>query len=263
MADEPTPRDVEAWMGRALTEAERALDAGEVPVGCVVVRDDGVVVASGHNRTNATLNPTQHAELVALATEGVEWRRCAIYVTCEPCIMCAAALSFVGVRACFFGCRNDKFGGCGSIVSVHEGAFACVEGVRAEEAVALFRRFYARDNARTAAPSSSSRATRPVSSYCGTSSAAAAAPTSAVDTPADGAAAAAAAVEGADLVPPPPPERAALSAADDMPKEDPSPPDHRPREATIPPSRKRVVADDADDDPRAVRTRGSSSVTAS
>ena len=64
--------------------------------------------------------------------------------------MCASALAQLGLRRCFFGCRNDKFGGCGSILKLHEDRFPCVEGLRKEEAVDLFRRFYDRENARTA-----------------------------------------------------------------------------------------------------------------
>mmetsp|Transcript_22394 Transcript_22394/g.68963 ORF Transcript_22394/g.68963 Transcript_22394/m.68963 type:complete len:212 (+) Transcript_22394:111-746(+) len=138
------------WMGVALEEAEAALAEGEVPVGCVFV-EEGREVARAHNATNATLNPTRHAELVAMDSQpDVDWSRTELYVTCEPCIMCAAALVQVGVKKVHFGCRNDKFGGCGSILSLHEGHFACVEGLRSDDAVLAFQRFYARQNSRTA-----------------------------------------------------------------------------------------------------------------
>lgn len=80
---------------------------------------------------------------------------CDLYVTCEPCIMCAAALATTGIRRVVFGCRNDRFGGCGSILRLHEAAalpssahrgFAVREGLLAEEAVCLFRVFYEREN---------------------------------------------------------------------------------------------------------------------
>nr|ACR34180.1 unknown [Zea mays] len=88
---------------------------------------------------------------------------CDLYVTCEPCIMCATALSIIGIREVYFGCANDKFGGCGSIMSLHNGAasssdelsgsqastpkgFKCTGGIMAEEAVALFRCFYEQGN---------------------------------------------------------------------------------------------------------------------
>jgi len=86
---------------------------------------------------------------------------CELYVTCEPCVMCAAALSLAGVRRAVYGCANDKFGGCGTVLAVHEegcggcgqrdipGAghsIECIGGVMKDEAVALLRTFYERGN---------------------------------------------------------------------------------------------------------------------
>ena len=153
-----TPTD-DMWMQRALELAETAVaDQGEVPVGCVFVNDNNVEIASGANETNEAMCATRHAELVAIdgaldraakRNQPIDWTRCALYVTCEPCIMCASALSQLGIAKCYFGCRNDKFGGCGSILSLHEGNFDIVEGLREAEAVDLFRRFYDRENSRT------------------------------------------------------------------------------------------------------------------
>ncbi|KAK7233596.1 dCMP-type deaminase [Aureococcus anophagefferens] len=135
-----TPTD-DMWMRRALELAEDAVaEQGEVPVGCVFVNDNNVEIASAANETNEAMCATRHAELVAIdgalkhsAARGqpLDWTRCALYVTCEPCIMCASALSQLGIAKCYFGCRNDKFGGCGSILSLHEGNFDIVEGLRA------------------------------------------------------------------------------------------------------------------------------------
>ena len=138
------------WMQRALDLADAAVRQGEVPVGAVFVVD-GVEVARGANATNAAMDATRHAELVAVdaalaARRAVDWRDATLYVTCEPCIMCAAALAQLGLRRCFFGCSNEKFGGCGSILALHDRAFPCVGGLRRAEAVDLFRRFYDRDN---------------------------------------------------------------------------------------------------------------------
>ena len=74
---------------------------------------DGVEVARGANATNAAMDATRHAELVAVdaalaARRAVDWRNATLYVTCEPCIMCAAALAQLGLRRCFFGCSNEK-----------------------------------------------------------------------------------------------------------------------------------------------------------
>ena len=129
-----------------------------MPVGCVFVSSEGVEVACGANETNVEMCATRHAELVAIdgamsraAQRGqqVDWTTCELYVTCEPCIMCASALSQMGIAKCYFGCRNDKFGGCGSILSLHEGHFECVEGIMKDAAVDLFRTFYDRENVRT------------------------------------------------------------------------------------------------------------------
>jgi len=144
------------WMRRALELAEGAVGAGEVPVGCVFV-SNGVEVACGANATNATMDATRHAELVAVdralrtaAARGAatpDWREATLYVTCEPCIMCASALAQLGLRRCVYGCRNEKFGGCGSILPLD--TFPCAGGVREAAAVDLFRRFYDRANVRT------------------------------------------------------------------------------------------------------------------
>ena len=149
-ADDESQHD--RWMQRALDLADAAVRKGEVPVGAVFVVD-GVEVARGANATNAAMDATRHAELVAVdaalaARRAVDWRDATLYVTCEPCIMCAAALAQLGLRRCFFGCSNEKFGGCGSILALHDRAFPCVGGLRRAEAVDLFRRFYDRDNAK-------------------------------------------------------------------------------------------------------------------
>ncbi|ESQ30755.1 hypothetical protein EUTSA_v10012316mg [Eutrema salsugineum] len=153
-------------------QAKLALEALEVPVGCVIL-EDGKVIASGRNRTNETRNATRHAEMEALDELVGQWRKdtltplqvaerfskCVLYVTCEPCIMCASALSFLGIKEVYYGCANDKFGGCGSILSLHlrggssqpEEAqrgkgYKCRGGIMAEEAVSLFKCFYEQGN---------------------------------------------------------------------------------------------------------------------
>lgn len=159
--DEASSSVDDAFMQLAIEEGERAVVAGEVPVGCVYVRG-GKVVASGFNATNAELDASRHAELVAAdallvgcGESSDYFSECDLYVTCEPCLMCAAALGRLGIRRVIFGCFNDRFGGCGSILSLHVAAphtggrgYPIKSGVMKEEAVALFRRFYARENAR-------------------------------------------------------------------------------------------------------------------
>lgn len=144
----------------ALSEAELALREGEVPVGCVFVRGEEEV-ARAHNETNESMNPTKHAELVAMMKHpDVDWTQCDLYVTCEPCIMCASALAQVGIRRVIFGCKNDKFGGCGSILNLHEGQYDVIEGNCKDEAIAIFQSFYKRANVRTTHVSSSSHKKR-------------------------------------------------------------------------------------------------------
>ncbi|KAF7054021.1 hypothetical protein CFC21_061795 [Triticum aestivum] len=148
-----------AFMELALDQAKFALDNLEVPVGCVIV-EDGKVIASGSNRTNATRNEWQSIGLDQTLVAD-KFAGCDLYVTCEPCIMCASALSILGIREVYYGCPNDKFGGCGSVMSLHESlssddltgsqdtrsrGFKCTGGIMAEEAVALFRNFYEQGN---------------------------------------------------------------------------------------------------------------------
>ena len=102
------------FMSLALDEARAAGARGEVPVGCVVVRDGDVVARAG-NRTLADKDPTAHAELLAIraaaATLGSErLTDCDLYVTLEPCTMCAAAISFARIRRLYFGAADPKGG---------------------------------------------------------------------------------------------------------------------------------------------------------
>ncbi|KAL2554124.1 Cytidine/deoxycytidylate deaminase family protein [Forsythia ovata] len=167
-----TQEDTICFMNLAIEQARLALDSLEVPVGCVIV-EDHTVIASGRNRTTETRNATRHAEMEAIDMLLEHWQkdglsreevaskfsRCTLYVTCEPCIMCAAALSIIGIKEVYYGCANDKFGGCGSILSLHMNSsekltsgvskkkgFKCTRGVMASEAIDLLRSFYEQGN---------------------------------------------------------------------------------------------------------------------
>lgn len=103
-----------SFMERALMEARVAAARGEVPVGAVVVRD-GVVLAAAGNATLATSDPTAHAEIVALREAGARLGNarldgCDLYVTLEPCAMCAGALSHARIRRLYFGAPDEKGG---------------------------------------------------------------------------------------------------------------------------------------------------------
>jgi tRNA(adenine34) deaminase len=114
-----TRSDDARFMREALTEAEGALAAGEVPVGAVVVRG-GEVIARGSNRTIRDHDATTHAELVALRAASAalgEWRLegCTLYVTLEPCAMCAGAIVLARVARVVFGAWDDRAGMAGSV----------------------------------------------------------------------------------------------------------------------------------------------------
>jgi tRNA(adenine34) deaminase len=111
-----TSRPGENHMRAALAEAEAAAARGEVPVGAVVVSRDGAVLSRAGNRTRELNDPTAHAELLAIreacAAQGSERLDAAdIYVTLEPCPMCAAAISFARIRRLYFGASDPKGGG--------------------------------------------------------------------------------------------------------------------------------------------------------
>ena len=103
-------------MERALREARAAAERGEVPVGAVIVRSDGALLAAAGNRTEADRDPTAHAELLAIraaaATLGApRLFDCDLYVTLEPCPMCAQAISFARLRRLYYGAADPKGGG--------------------------------------------------------------------------------------------------------------------------------------------------------
>ena len=117
----------ERWMAQALDLAREALEAGEAPVGCVIVRD-GAVVGRGRNRREGDCTALGHAEIEAIAeacrTLG-GWRLtgCTLYVTLEPCPMCAGAILNARVPVVCYGARDDKAGCCGSVLNLFEERF--------------------------------------------------------------------------------------------------------------------------------------------
>jgi tRNA(adenine34) deaminase len=141
----------EEFMREALALARRAAEAGEVPVGAVLVRE-GVVVGRGYNRPVSGRDPTAHAEVLALrdAAEHVGNYRlgeCDLYVTLEPCAMCAGAIMHARVRRVLYGAADPKSGACGSVVDLFAdnrlNHHATVTGgVMAEEAATLLQEFF-------------------------------------------------------------------------------------------------------------------------
>jgi tRNA(adenine34) deaminase len=121
MSERFFPRDA-YFMRLALREAERALEHDDVPIGAVVVRD-GEVLATAHNERELRQDPTAHAEIIALreaARLRGSWRvlDAVIYVTLEPCAMCAGAIVLARVPRLVYGATDPKAGACGSVLNV-------------------------------------------------------------------------------------------------------------------------------------------------
>lgn len=139
------------FMREALKEADKAASIGEVPVGAVVVRD-GEIIGRGYNKTEATSLATCHAEMeaIAQAAEFMEnWRLsgCSIYVSLEPCIMCAGAIVLSRMENLYYAASDPKFGGCGSIFDIPterrlNHRVNVVGGILAEESAEKLRSFF-------------------------------------------------------------------------------------------------------------------------
>ena len=140
----------ERYMSMALELARQAMAEGEVPVGCVIVRD-GVVVGQGHNRRETEKTALGHAEMEAIAqacrTLG-GWRLsgCRLYVTLEPCPMCAGAIINARIPALYYGAKDEKAGCCGSVLNLFEERFnhhpRIYPGILAEACTALLQEFF-------------------------------------------------------------------------------------------------------------------------
>jgi tRNA(adenine34) deaminase len=147
----PDPIDDRDAMEAALAEARLAAEAGEVPIGAVVVRN-GAILARGQNCVLRANDPTAHAEIVALraAAEALGNYRlngCTLYVTLEPCAMCAGAMIHARIDKLVFAANDPKAGACGSVLSVlnhpklnHQ--MWAERGLLAEEAAELLRNFF-------------------------------------------------------------------------------------------------------------------------
>jgi len=110
------------YMREALKEAQRAFEEDEVPVGAVIVHK-GQIIARGHNQVELLKDPTAHAEMIVLTSAtnylGTKWLNAAsLYVTIEPCSMCAGALVLSRIKEVYFGASDPKTGACGSIVNI-------------------------------------------------------------------------------------------------------------------------------------------------
>ena len=146
-----TPPDDEHYMRLALREAQSAYEEGEVPIGCVIVKE-GKIIGRGHNRMEGLRDCTAHAEILALgaASGAVEnWRLdgCTLYATLEPCPMCAGAILNGRVAKVVYGSKDKRLGALGSAYNILEGnplnrEVTVVGEVLAEECLGLLKSFF-------------------------------------------------------------------------------------------------------------------------
>ena len=143
--------DFEQYMRAALELARTALEAGEVPVGCVIADGAGQIIGRGRNRRERTHRADAHAEMEAIAqacqARGT-WRLdgCTLYVTLEPCPMCAGAIINARVPAVVYGAKEPNFGSCGSVLNLFEERYghhpAIYGDVLADDCADVLRAFF-------------------------------------------------------------------------------------------------------------------------
>ncbi len=149
----------EFYMARALELARTALARGEVPVGCVIVWEDGRIVGEGYNRREEDNDALGHAEIMAIRQAnrtlgGWRLQKAALYVTLEPCPMCAGAILNARIGEVHYGARDPAMGCCGSVLNLFEEGFSTLKGPRLyrgpleEECGGLMGEFFARTRQR-------------------------------------------------------------------------------------------------------------------
>ncbi len=152
------PTDDERFMQAALSEAERAAELDEIPVGAVVVREQRII-GRGFNQREQLKDPTAHAEMIALTAAAADvssWRleQCTMYVTLEPCAMCAGALVQARISRLVFGASDPKAGACGTLYTIHDDPrlnhrLPATSGVMADACGALLQTFFLKLRDRT------------------------------------------------------------------------------------------------------------------
>lgn len=146
------PQSDEYYMKRALELARLAACEGDIPVGAVVIDEEGQIVGEGRNRRRLDLDPTAHAEVVALR-QAAKFRgawnlnNCTLFVTLEPCPMCAGALVQARVSRLVFGCSDAKAGACGTLMNIAaDGRFfhrlEITRGVLEQECRTILQQFF-------------------------------------------------------------------------------------------------------------------------
>lgn len=147
----PKIPDREAYMAKALLLAEEAAAAGEVPVGCIITDSDGKVIGTGRNRREENKDACAHAEMLAIGEacrHMGDWRLegCTLYVTLEPCPMCAGAIINSRIPTIVYGAKEEQFGSCGSVLNLFEERYphkpAIYGGVKKDECAEVLRSFF-------------------------------------------------------------------------------------------------------------------------
>lgn len=143
--------DPSFFMKEALQEAQKAYALGEVPVGAVI-ESNGVIIGRGHNRTETDKDPISHAEIIAIqeaakALGGWRLSGCKLYVTTEPCSMCAGAIVLARIEKLFIGTMDPKAGACGSLANITQDQrlnhFVEIEtGILEEECKQIMKEFF-------------------------------------------------------------------------------------------------------------------------
>lgn len=144
-------KDHEDYMREALKEAEKAFAEDEVPVGAVIVKG-GRIIARGYNQIERLKDPTAHAEMLAVTCAadflGTKWLKDAsLYVTIEPCSMCAGALVLARIKEIYFGAKDPKTGACGSVINITHNKklnhrIKVKGGILKEESASLLKEFF-------------------------------------------------------------------------------------------------------------------------
>ena len=143
----------EKYMQMALGFAMQAFEQGEVPIGCVIIDEGGEKIGEGFNKRESSKNATAHAEIEAISQACAkigDWRLdgCSLYVTLEPCPMCAGAIIMSRIEKVFYGAREQKTGSCGSVLNLFMEPYGhkvrLTGGVMEKECSELLSRFFGR-----------------------------------------------------------------------------------------------------------------------
>jgi tRNA(Arg) A34 adenosine deaminase TadA len=167
-----TKEEINNFMEECFKYCNKAIENGEIPVGCIFVHNlTKQILYGSHNLTNKTKNANSHCEIncIKYFTSKLPYKisdeknkvqydynkledlmqNCTLFVSCEPCIMCAYALNLIHISKVYFGCYNDKFGGNGSIVSIHKfnlWTYKSEGGFLKDQAIQYLRQFYSVGN---------------------------------------------------------------------------------------------------------------------